>query len=699
MILFKSNKSLFFWALIFLVMTSFLQHTPQLIDQLFSHISKVESKNNQYFTISLEGLPKGDYLISLGRPRAHCDIFLDSEVIFKGKSTVFDKRFNLLAAGAFHRFGKENSVVIDCIHPQTGFGPRLSFEPKIYDYNKGMLVHFYRAAVDLFIGPLAAMLLVIASLVNLFLIKNNDSNQAKKYLAYSLVSFFYALSLSYYTRIFLPGMLSSQIHIFMRFAFSLFFNLLLGTNLVFKRFVILSHILIMAAAFSFQNPESLDEFYKVVYILMPLCTTYAFFDLLKNPAKSNDLYMLQIITLSWTFAQYMDNLKLVFNFGFYNAPFYILIISLILIYRIYSSFKLDELVVRVSGTINAGVSNARNIQEGIQSVLMDISKIVHFEKLSCYVDEYVLGAAEKSGEYMRRIYEIGYDGEDRDSRIDILNSFSATTNALKSNKPFIGKGAKDGQWYVIVPILNLVTINLSTKRNIEGYKAFESFELIQRLEPILKNIKTLLEQHGYKYNSSLAKLRPILGDGLHEMDIGAIFIDVVDYSKHTESYGDDYPNFISSKLFPALVKFMSPYAIPEVVRGDEIYFVVTSQIQPEAQNVGVATAIAICKLDAFIKEVAPGICLAAGFPKLEVKIGATHGRGAIVVDDVQVRTSGDHINKAKRLQDSAQKGEILVDAQSFHSGFDGPLVGINQKTIVAKKNVIEVVRVGVKRAA
>jgi len=132
-------------------MTSFLQHTPQLIDQLFSHISKVESKNNQYFTISLEGLPKGDYLISLGRPRAHCDIFLDSEVIFKGKSTVFDKRFNLLAAGAFHRFGKENSVVIDCIHPQTGFGPRLSFEPKIMIITK--------ECWSIFIVPLSTFLL------------------------------------------------------------------------------------------------------------------------------------------------------------------------------------------------------------------------------------------------------------------------------------------------------------------------------------------------------------------------------------------------------------------------------------------------------------------------------------------------------------------------------------------------------------
>jgi len=223
--------------------------------------------------------------------------------------------------------------------------------------------------------------------------------------------------------------------------------------------------------------------------------------------------------------------------------------------------------------------------------------------------------------------------------------------------------------------------------------------MLKKIIPVLAGVKKLLETNGYKLNSSLAKLRPTLGDGLHEFETGAIFLDIADYSKSTEYYGESYSSFISSIVFPSMVKYMADYCIPEVVRGDEIYFVTTSLFQKSNDSIAKMTSKSVRRLAEFLKDVIPELCLSHGFPTVEFRIGVTHGKGAIMVDDTQVRTSGDHINRAKRLQDAASKGEILSDSQSFNSDFSENLIAISKKNIVVKKNIIEAVKVGVKRAA
>jgi class 3 adenylate cyclase len=88
-----------------------------------------------------------------------------------------------------------------------------------------------------------------------------------------------------------------------------------------------------------------------------------------------------------------------------------------------------------------------------------------------------------------------------------------------------------------------------------------------------------------------------------------------------------------------------------------------------------------------------------GFGRVDFRIGFTIGEGTLVVDDVQTRASGDHINKAKRLQDSASKGEFLTDSDTITQLNDQNILVLSKKQIVVKKNIIEAVKVGVKRAA
>ena len=679
---------------------TFLQHTPEFIDQVLALRIDSETKNSLEHEIDVSNLPVGDYIVSLGRPRAHCDISLDSEILFKGKSSVEDRRVSLLAAGAFHQAGNSKLIQIDCKQNQSGFVPRLSFIPKIYNYTSGMAVQLYRASIDMFIGPIGALLLLISSVIYLLLGSGNDErSQAKRYVFYASIAVIYSLSLAYYTRMFFDGLTSSYMHVVLRIAYSLSFNLLLQTSKKNRIFLLISHTLAVCGMFILRSPAQLEAYYRTVHIIMPIATLWTFIDLLKLQSKTRDVFFLQIITLSWAFAQFMDTIKLNSNVGFYAAPLYIMLISLFLIYRIFSIQKRNLVVQSISSSITESLRASRDIQQGINSVLRDLTVAIPSARMSCYVDEFILGAASAPGTSMIRISDIGFKLIERNKQLNILVDDSPTRECLKNGQTIVRTGQADNIWFIVVPLAGCATINISFTKKTPSFYAFEALEIVTKLMPALNGVKTLFEQQGYKMNSSLAKLRPKLGDGIHELETGAIFIDIADYSKFTEEYGDSYAGFISSDFFPSLIKHMSAYATPEVVRGDEAYLVISEHTSTHPGNIAAKTAYATTKLFDFLTKISPEICTTAGFPVIEFRIGVTVGPGAIVVDDIQVRTSGDHINKAKRLQDAAAKGEILTDESSFNNGFSSNLVSISKKTIVVKKNIIEAVKVGVKRAA
>lgn len=687
-------------ALFALVGMTFLQHTPEIIDQALAIKVPTLTTSSLTYAIDVSKLPRKDYFVSLGRPRAHCDIFLDSELLFKGKSSVLDKRTNLLASGSFKQNGYARTIHIDCNHHQSGFVPRLSFAPRIYTYTAGMIVQLYRAAIDMFIGPIGALLLLISSAIYLLLGTGlEEKGLAKRYILYASIGVIYSMSLAYYTRMFFDGLTSSYLHVVLRIAYSLSFNLLLQTSRNNRIFLLGSHAFAIFGLFHLNSSEQLEAYYRSIHVIMPLATLWTFIDLLKLPSKTKDVFFLQIITLSWAIAQFMDTVKLNSNFGFYAAPLYILLISMFLIYRIFSIQKRNLTIQSLSSSITESLRSSKDIQTAISTVLRDLSLTIPNSRMSCYVDEFVLGSAGTPGISMFRVCDTGYDKLERSSHISISESESPTKESLDTKLPVIRAGENDGIWFIVLPIDGCATINVSFTKRTQSFHAFEALEILKKLMPALDGIKSLFEKHGYKMNSSLAKLRPSLRDGIHEVETGAIFIDIAEYSKLTEEYGDSYAGFISSTFFPSLIKHMSSFATPEVVRGDEVYFVVSDYTSTHPGNISEKTSHAVFKISEFLTKTAPDICSESGFPLVEFRIGVTVGPGAIVVDDIQVRTSGDHINKAKRLQDAAAKGEILTDDVSFRGGFANNLVSISKKTIVVKKNIIEAVKVGVKRAA
>ena len=162
----------------------------------------------------------------------------------------------------------------------------------------------------------------------------------------------------------------------------------------------------------------------------------------------------------------------------------------------------------------------------------------------------------------------------------------------------------------------------------------------------------------------MQKLRSKRGDGRWDEEFGSIFVDINDYSKYADAYGNPFTSFISDVYIPAFIKAVSKYAVSEHVAGDEIYFIVTRDLLDENTSLRTGVLETLSLIDSFVYREGAALCSGAGFPSLVTSVGLTVGTGTIISDSISVRTTGKLVNHAKRLQEEAGQGNILVSLES-----------------------------------
>lgn len=648
-----------------------LQQIPDFFDSIFAKKVSITEAEGPKYLLNIENLSPGDYLVSLGRPRAHCDILLDQQKIFIGKSSVHDVRSNLLASAGFKKNDFNKAITVDCDHYQSGFGNRLSFKPKIYSYNQGMVAHLMRASIEILVGPVSSLILLIVSLIHFFSAQDRLKSRSVVFLVYAVISFIYSVSLAYYTRLFLDGMLASQLHVTLRFVFSLGFNFIINPDFSKRRVLVGMHFACIPLSFIIgTDTHSLEMFYRIAYLLFPVSTYISFLDLIKKNSQSRIVFFMQSIALSWAIAQSFDFIKLNTNVGFYAAPLFLMLVSAFLAYKVINDIKLRMLSETLGNQVHRITHDTNSVEKMILDSIAEINRLDSRILVTASIDGFLLSRSSKAGISRYVLPEASEAEPNTSSEIQYLDFVVSDVISFKISVPAIMPP------YVVHEVIDILESTRS---------AFSSAE------------KTMLSTTA-SMNSSLSKLRTLMGEGVHDRFIGAIFVDIVDYSKYAESIGNAYTTFISNIVISRMITELSSEALPEVVRGDEVLFIVTQETCL-SQSPALGINAFLGKLFTFISKDIPAICLEHGFPKSEFRVGFTAGDGTLVVDSIQVRTSGDHINRAKRLQDACKKNEIWTDSATIALLKSSNLIELSRSQIVVKKNIIEAVKVGVKRAA
>ena len=693
-----ANSSMLLGLTLLVILTG-LQQFPDTLDKVFANPAIITEFPEDVYSIHLDSLPKDEYYLSLGRPRHFCDITYNDELIFKGKTSIHDKRPSLLVGAGFAHNGGSVSLVADCRQFMSGFEQRLSFPPRLYTYLAGVAIHNVRNFIDMAVGPISCLFLMLAAFFNYFFSKNtSESKRSHIFIVFSLVAFVYSLSLAHYTRVYMSGMAASQLHIILRTAFSLGMAALLHPKL-FPGYLLLSlHLIIFFLSLCLPYLDiRVETFYLSSFLLYPITTFATLWASKKNDDSTYDSFFLQALLLSWGAAQALDWLKQLSGIGYFAAPLYLGAIALYLTYS----------VARQQSRLLKASSLAKTIESYIQSSLKpadlvkEIGAALHasscYDLYSVYLLQSFLGGSENSTEFIK-IKSYNSSEAPEKIQLDHLNA-PIFAEAITHQRIVEGVGLSDNRRYLVLPLGNLGAICFSSSRRLPRYTVGETRQLINLLTPSLQLINEKLKSLVSLTGSSLNKLRTSYGDGTFPMTIGAIFIDIADYSKKAEQYGECYTSFISSQLLPALIKNMKDHSLPEVVRGDEVLFIVCDEKPDQARDISLETAKSIHRLSAYMLTEAQTLSSQEGYGKVEFRVGFTVGEGSIVIDDVQARTSGDHINRAKRLQDAAAKGEFLTDTETMSAIKSGSLLVLAKTSIVVKKNVIEAVKVGVKRAA
>lgn len=692
-----SRRTLLSAALIWLALTG-VQKFPDLLDEIFAiKFSILESETNVY-RLQNPALKSGSYFISLGRPRLLCDIVFNNETLFKGRTSVADRKPSLLVGAGFSHTTGEANLVTDCRQKMSGFQQRLSFKPQVYPYTAGIIVHYIRAFFELVAGPISTLFMFCAALINFKLSQDKRAKKnAEVFIFFSVIAFIYSLSLAHFPRLVLTGEHASLLHIMLRSLLSWGIVSVSSYSMARSWPMLAVHFIAGLIGYTSLTARfTVDTIYLSILPLFPLVTLMSVL-WVENESDTNRDTTLDAILLGWAAAQSIDWFKQVTGVGFFAAPIYLACIAT---YLTFSILKRQERLLRASSlakTLEGFTRSSLAPPELLKEVALTLSNGTCFELCSVYSSP---SFSEDITHQERFVLNFASEGisSPKDVLLDAVEA-PLILRALQSQSLVQEKGSRDGKDFLITPLGKSTVICLTTKKTLSKELVDDSTALISLLSPSLQLITERLRQYKVAEKLSLSKLRATHGTGAFSKKIGALFIDIAEYSKLTETYGASYSQFISSVLLPELVAYLSKLALPEVVRGDEVLFIVCSATPGDDLNVTKRTSEAVRALAAFSEKNASLICRSHGFPKAEFRIGFTLGDGNLVIDEVQTRTSGEHVNRAKRLQDSARKGEIWTDAETICQLDKEGIITLSRTNIVVKKNIVEAVRVGVKHAA
>ena len=687
-------------GLTLLVLLTGLQQLPDTLDKIFAHPGRLTEYPKKVYSLQLDHLAPGEYYLSLGRPRHFCDINYNEELVFKGKTTVHDKRPSLLVGAGFSHVGGSAKLTADCRQFMSGFAPRLSFPPRLYSYEIGIVIHGLRNFIDMGAGPIACLFLFAAALLNYFFSKGTeDKKRSYVFIGFAIIALAYSLSLAHYTRLLMSGITASQWHIVLRTAFSLGMAALLHPKLFPGAILTGLHILFGSAVFILPllNIE-IEAYYRIIFAIYPVTTFYTLWASHKEDDGTYDSFFLQALLLSWGAAQAMDWVKQLSGIGYFAAPLYLWAIASYLTYRVVKQQSRLLQASSLSKTLESFIQSTLKPSELVKEVGLILQGQSCYNTCSIYLLHSFVGNTDANDKDLVLVGTVGKSTSPTTLTLDAVET-PRLVQAINDQKIIEGVGDRDNKRFMILPLGKFGAICFTTTERIPLHVAGETKKLLNLLTPSLQLLNEKLSRLVSLTGSSLSKLRSTYGDGTYSKTIGAIFVDIADYSKRAEEFGEAYTSFVSSSLLPGFIKCLKDVALPEVVRGDEVLFIVCDESPTPQKNIYEDTAIAVQKIASFMQKEAQTLSKEEGFGKVEFRVGFTVGEGTIVIDDVQARTSGDHVNKAKRLQDAASKGEFFTDAETMSLMQNLCILPLSKTQIVVKKNIIEAVKVGVKRAA
>lgn len=693
-------KSSILLGLTLLVILTGLQHLPDSLDKFFAHPGRLTEFPQKVYSLQLDKLSPGEYYLSLGRPRHFCDINYNEELIFKGKTTIHDKRPSLLVGAGFSHAGGPAKLTADCRQYMSGFAPRLSFPPRLYSYEIGITIHGIRNFIDMGAGPIACLFLMAAAMLNYFFSRGTeDKKRSYIFIGFSVIALAYSLSLAHYTRLVMSGISASQWHIVLRTAFSLGMAALLHPKLFPGMFLTGLHFILGSSVFALPLFHiEIESYYRVIFAIYPLTTFYTLWASRNEDDGTYDSFFLQALLLSWGVAQAMDWVKQLSGIGYFAAPLYMWAIASYLTYRVAKQQSRLLQASSLSKTLEGFIQSTLKPAELVKEVGLILQGQSCYNTCSMYLLQSFVGNADAN---VKDLVLIGTVGKSTAPTTIVIDPIDSPKLAAAISEQIIieGVGERDNRRFMILPLGAFGAICFTTTEKIPTHVAGETKKLLTLLTPSIQLLNEKLSRLVSLTGSSLSKLRSTYGDGAYPKTIGAIFIDIADYSKRAEEYGEAYTSFVSSSLLPGFIKSLKDMALPEVVRGDEVLFIVCDESPSTNRNIYEDTANAIQKISTYMQSDAQTLSREEGFGKVEFRVGFTVGEGTIVIDDVQARTSGDHINRAKRLQDAASKGDFFTDSETMSQIGHFSILPLSKTQIVVKKNIIEAVKVGVKRAA
>lgn len=668
---------------------------------------KIKNKNEWVSDIS--SLEVGTYYVSIGRPRGNCDLLVDGQEIASNRSVFSKFRTGLMLGAPLEILPnvKRSTVVVRCAEFE-GFSVNLTNRPLILSYRSGMLLQLFRCFLILLFAPLCAVWLLGVTLIGESysrLIRrfggsgdenpgNDLSNHSiSSYATFAFVGLLYSVSLAHFPRLFMSEADAYTAHVFLRHAFSLAYLAILFRYIGHARLYQLSMLIsvcVTAAVYVF-DIKSVHPVYQYQYGLFVVTSVVSLVSLFRIPTVSSGMQILRGIAVAWTLSQVADFVSLWSSLGAYNAP---MMVGFIVI--AFSNLRREENAstlrrsMNISKILRFARSNAslKDTLAHIAAVTSDESRML---RASAYIDQYGLGIGSEPMRRLERVMEFGYKKDtSKDRVIDTKDGRGLVMiEAMRAGVPILRVG-REGAWYLVVPIGKHAFINLSDDRARSSHLAYETLAAMNSIKPALDSVESRLQHASVQSRFAINILRERRGPGSWEETIGSVFLDVSQYSKLSEIYGNAFTKFFSNNYLPALIKAASDHLTIEFTRGDEVYFCVTKDLLKD-ESINMAVIRGIKRIFRFVSNEGRDLCALEGFSAIRARVGANVGKATLVVNDLEVKTLGHTVNIAKRLQEEATDirplvcVELAADASS--EGFaigESVIVLVKENKVTAK---------------
>ncbi|MCC6278239.1 MAG: hypothetical protein IT289_10025 [Oligoflexia bacterium] len=493
------------------------------------------------------------------------------------------------------------------------------------------------------------------------------------------------------TWLFAPDHVASVIHVNLKLIHALSIFLLLSTTRSFKAILVFASVSGIAGVYISNQIGHLTIYYKFwLNYLLPVLSVLSVIDNYSTKEETRQTLTRKIFSITWGLCHLLTASQFSMGTSNFSWPLVVAISVVAVLYLATTEWVTERKFLGVVSTILSTIKDESRPKEGVMRIARMAFEQTKFKRLSVYIDSYCLGQTTNPQVQMTRVMEYGYQ-KDTTQDAEILfseNQGQVMLEALKSGKEVLRQGPKN-DWFLVVPIGPHACFNFSNDSETENYIAFESAEAIKKILPALQTISQKLVDHAVRNTTALGKLKSILGSGQHPATIGSVFVDINNFTKNIERYGEAYGNFVSHIYIPSLIRAVQGLLSLEFTRGDEAYFVAINELLPSQITVAEGTLKGIEAIDHFAKHEGANLCKEHGYDVLTISTGANVGEATIICDELSVRTSGRVVNEAKRLQQGAGKGQILVhnDFVEKHS-VENDLYWSESFPILFKKNQI-----------